>query len=61
MHSQLQFELYRVVAADRVRQAPRAVIPQRRQHPPPIRGRAAYAAARLARRLDSESAKRAVA
>ena len=61
MHSQLHFELPRVLAADRVRNAPRAVVPLRRQHPPPIRGRAAFAAARLARRLDSESAKRAVA
>ena len=53
MHSQLHDELYRVLAADRVRNAPRAALPKRRQHPPPIRGRAAYAAARLARRLDS--------
>lgn len=61
MHSQLQFELYRVMAADRVRNAPRAVVPMRRQHPPPIRGRAAYVAARLARRLDNESARKAIA
>ena len=61
MHSQLHFELYRVNATERVRNAPRAGIPERRQHPPPIRGRAAYAAARVARRLDSESARRAVA
>jgi hypothetical protein len=61
MHSNLHQELYRTLAADRVRRAPRAVVPLRRQHPPPIRGRAAYAAARLARRLDSESARKAVA
>jgi hypothetical protein len=61
MHSQLNDELYRVLAADRIREAPRAVIPVRRQHPPPIRGRVAYVAGRLARRLDSESARRAVA
>lgn len=61
MHSQLQFELYRVMAADRIREAPRVVVPMRRQHPPPIRGRVAYIAARLARRLDSESARRAIA
>jgi hypothetical protein len=61
MHSDLHQELYRTLAADRVRRAPRAVVPLRRQHPPPIRGRVAYAAARLARRLDSESARRAVA
>jgi hypothetical protein len=61
MHSDLHHELYRAMAADRVRRAPRAVVPLRRHHPPPLRGRAAYAAARLARRLDSESARRAVA
>jgi hypothetical protein len=61
MHSNLHDELYRTLAADRVRRAPRAVVPLRRQHPPPIRGRVAYVAARLARRLDSESARKAVA
>ena len=60
MHSQLHDEMYRVQAADRIRHAPRAALPKRRQHPPPIRGRVAYAAARLARRLDSESARRAI-
>jgi hypothetical protein len=60
MHSQLHFELYRVNAADRIREAPGVAVPSRRRHPPPIRGRAAYVAARLARRLDPESAKRAV-
>ena len=60
MHSNLHEELYRTLAADRVRRAPRAVVPLRRQHPPPIRGRAAYAAARLAHRLDSESARKAI-
>ena len=61
MHSNLHYELYRAEAADRVRRAPRAVVPLRRQHPPPIRGRAAYVAARLASRIDRESARRAVA
>jgi hypothetical protein len=61
MHSLLHDELYRTTAADRVRNAPSVVTPVRRQHPPPIRGRVAYVAARLARRLDSESARRAVA
>jgi hypothetical protein len=61
MHSNLHAELYRAEAADRVRRAHRAVVPLRRKHPPPLRGRAAYAAARLARRLDSESARKAVA
>jgi hypothetical protein len=60
MHSNLHYELYRAEAADRVRRAHRAVLPLRRQHPPPIRGRAAYAAARLAHRLDPESARRAI-
>jgi hypothetical protein len=61
MHSNLHDQLYRAEAADRVRRARRAVVPIRRRHPPPVRGRAAYVAARIARRLDSESAKRAVA
>jgi len=60
MHSQLSNELIRVLAADRIRQAPSVVVPERRQHPPPLRGRVAYAAARLARRLDAESARKAV-
>jgi hypothetical protein len=61
MHSNLEFELYRTLAADRIRSAPRAVDPERRRHPPPLRGWAAYATGRLARRLDSESARRAIA
>ena len=61
MHSTLHQELYRAEAADRIRRAPGVVVPIRRQHPPPIRGRVAYVAARLARRLDSESARKAVA
>jgi hypothetical protein len=61
MHSDLHDQMYRAEAADRIRRAPRAAVPLRRQHPPPIRGRVAYAAARLARRLDSESARKAVA
>jgi hypothetical protein len=60
-HPQLQYELSRAIAADRIRSVPRAVVTARRQHPPPIRGRVAYAAARLARRLDSESARKAIA
>ena len=61
MHSYLQLELYRALAADRVRRDPGVVVPKRRQHPPPLRGWAAYAAARLARRIDPESARRAIA
>ena len=60
MHSNIQYELYRAMAADRVRSDSRAVIPVRRMHPPPVRGRVAYVAARLASRLDYESARRAV-
>jgi hypothetical protein len=61
MHSLLHDQLYRTNAADRVRQTPSVVTPVRRQHPPPLRGRAAYVAARLARRLDPESARKAAA
>ena len=61
MHSPLQFEIYRTLAADRVRDGQRAVTPKRRQHPPPLRGRVAYVTGRLARRLDSESARKAIA
>jgi hypothetical protein len=60
MHSVLHYELYRAEAADRVRRAHRAVVPLRRRHPPPVRGRAAYVAARLAHRLDAESARKAI-
>ncbi len=61
MHSDLHDKLYRAEAADRVRRSHRAVVPLRRHHPPPIRGRAAYAAAWLASRIDRESARKAVA
>jgi hypothetical protein len=61
MHSNIHYELYRAEAAARVRRAHRATVPPRAKHPPPLRGRVAYAAARLARRLDSESARKAVA
>ena len=61
MHPTTEYALARTIAADRVERASRAVVPKRRMHPPPIRGRAAYVAARLARRLDTEQARRAVA
>jgi hypothetical protein len=61
MHSLNHVHVARAAAAERVRQAPRAEQRVRRQHPPPIRVRAAVAVARLARRLDPESARRAVA
>lgn len=60
MHSGLHNELYRAEAADRVRRAQRVPVPPRRKRPPPLRGRVAYVAARLASRLDPESAKRAI-
>ena len=60
MHPTVQYQLARTIAADRVERASRAVVPKRRMHPPPIRGRVAYATARLASRLDTEQARRAV-
>jgi hypothetical protein len=61
MHSLNQPVLARSVAAERVQAAQREAEASRLQHPPPVRSRAAYAAARLARRLDSSAARRAVA
>jgi len=61
MHPTIQYQLARTFAADRAERASRAALPKRRMHPPPIRGRMAYAAARLARRLDTEQARRAIA
>jgi hypothetical protein len=59
MHPTLQYKLARTYAADRAEQASRAVLPKRRMHPPPIRAKVAYVAARLAKRLDTEQARRA--
>ncbi len=61
MHSLLHSEHANTEAADRVRRASGAELPTRRRHPPPLRGRVAYAAVRLASRLDGESARRALA
>jgi hypothetical protein len=61
MHSLNQQHLASVVAAERVEYAAREAKHARLQHPPPVRSRAAYAAARVARRLDSAAARRAVA
>jgi hypothetical protein len=61
MHPTMEYKLARAIAADRVERASRAVVPMRRVHPPPVRGRMAYIAARLARRLDTEQARRAIA
>jgi hypothetical protein len=49
------------VVAERAEAAQRVARQTRLQHPPPIRSRAAYAAARVARRLDIASARKAVA
>lgn len=61
MHSLNQTTLARSVAAERVAVATREVRASRLQHPPPVRSRAAYVAARVARRLDPSAARRAVA
>jgi len=61
MHSQNHRELSRVLAADRVRAAQRGSYRGHRHRPPPLRARAAHVTARLAGRLDRESARRAVA
>ena len=63
MHSLNHAVLASVSAAERhERSAGRASSPRRPDRPPgpPLRARAAYAAGRLARRLDSEMARRAV-
>jgi hypothetical protein len=61
MHSLNHQALAYMVAADRAQAADRVAKHARLQHPPPVRSRAAYAAARVARRLDSAAARRAVA
>lgn len=63
MHSLNHAVLASVTAAERSRRGTgRAVRPLRPERPPapPLRGRAAYATGRLARRLDREMARRAV-
>ncbi len=63
MHSLNQPVLAQATAAElHGRSALRALPPGRPERPPgpPLRARAAYAAGRLARRLDSEMARRAV-
>jgi len=61
MHSLNHPAYANAVVADRLRAVPRGVARTRRHRPPPIRGRVAYAVARVAGRLDAESARRAVA
>jgi hypothetical protein len=63
MHSLNQAVLGHVVAAERAgRPVARAVSPQPPERPPktPLRARAAFITGRLARRLDHETARRAV-
>jgi hypothetical protein len=64
MHSLIQPALSNAVATARVdRSMARAVKPGRPERPPnlPVRARVAYATGRVARRLDREMARRAVA
>jgi hypothetical protein len=61
MYPLIQQDLARTIVADRVERASRAALPPRQPQPPPLRRRAAHAIARLARRLDHESARRAIA
>ena len=61
MHSLNHQVLGQVYVAERARAAKREAKHARLQHPPPVRSRAAYLTARLAHRLDSASARRAVA
>ena len=49
------------VASERVQAGMRRARAARVQHPPPVRSRAAYLAARVASRLDSAAARKAVA
>jgi hypothetical protein len=61
MHSLNHPAYARSVAAERAEVATRAEKASRLQHPPPVRSRVAYVAARVAHRLDSAAARRAVA
>jgi hypothetical protein len=61
MHSLNHPAYARSVAAERVEVAQREARAARLQHPPPVRSRVAYVAARVAHRLDSATARRAIA
>jgi hypothetical protein len=61
MHSLNHPAYARSVEAERVQAAKGRAKAARLQHPPPVRSRAAYLAARVATRLDSAAARRAVA
>jgi len=59
MHSLNSIEYAKVVASERSQHAPQAMA-ARRHRAPPVRA-AAHVAARLARRLDADVARRAIA
>ncbi len=59
MHSLNSIEYARVVASERAQHAPE-VLAARRHRAPPVRA-VAHVAARLARRLDADVARRAIA
>jgi hypothetical protein len=61
MHSLMHPAHAHAVQAERVQAAKREAKSARLQHPPPVRSRAAYAAGRVARRLDNAAARKAVA
>ena len=61
MHSLNHSAYGHAVAAERVDSGTGHDRATRSTHPPPIRSRLAYKAARMARRLDSAAARRAVA
>jgi hypothetical protein len=61
MHSLNHPALARSVEAERVQAAKGRARAARLQHPPPVRSRVAYVVARVASRLDSATARKAVA
>jgi hypothetical protein len=61
MHSLSNQVLGQILVAERAQAAKRVHESAPLQHPPPVRSRAAYVAARVARRLDSAAARKAVA
>ncbi len=61
MHSLNHPAFARSVEAERVEAAKGRARAARLQHPPPVRSRAAYVAARIASRLDAATARTAVA
>jgi hypothetical protein len=61
MHSLNHPAYARSVVAERAEAAKREAKRARLQHPPPVRSKVAYVAARVARRLDAKTARRAVA